>query len=570
MNKDAYGWCWSQKGRKPLGHMVAAFVCICFSVGMAKGEERSDTPNPSPQSEQLEPSRAETERLPWTTIKVREIRVTGSTVFSEMELAEVTRPYVARGELTAEDLDELRVALTRFYVDRGYVTSGAVLPAQTVTDGILTFEIIEGTLTRIEVDNNKWFREGYIRKRLARGAQTPVNIQSLQQRLLLLEQDPRIERLKVELRPEEERGKSYLYAQVHETFPFYVALTFDNYQSSTVGAERGLISLAHRNVTGHGDILSVTYGRSEGVSILLDAGYTLPLNAYDTTVGLRYRRDNSVLVERPFADLDIESESEVFSLTLWQPLYRTLTQEFAVLFEGERLQNQTRLLDDPFDFTAGSEDGETVDTALRLTLEWRNQTQTQVVAIRSRFSLGIDALGATINDAPDVPDGRFFAWLGQFQWLRRVNVFSVREAQLLFRLTVQLANDPLLPLEQMAVGGRFTVRGYHENQLVRDNGLTLSLESRIPLFRDKPWADVVELAPFFDFGHAYNTAQPTPDLKTIYSIGIGLRWALSFPKPVPWRSRFEIYWGHALVDVDNDGGGLQDKGIHLQFVLDTL
>ena len=127
-----------------------------------------------------------------------------------MELSEVTKPYVARGELTAEELDELRVALTRFYVDRGYVTSGAVLPPQTVTDGILTFEIIEGQLTRIEVDNNKWFREGYIRKRLARGAQTPVNIQSLQQRLLLLEQDPRIERLKVELRPDDERSVSHL------------------------------------------------------------------------------------------------------------------------------------------------------------------------------------------------------------------------------------------------------------------------------------------------------------------------------------------------------------------------
>ena len=53
-------------------HMVAAFVCICFSVGMAQGEERLDTPSPPLQSEQLEPSRSETGRLPQTTIKVRE------------------------------------------------------------------------------------------------------------------------------------------------------------------------------------------------------------------------------------------------------------------------------------------------------------------------------------------------------------------------------------------------------------------------------------------------------------------------------------------------------------------
>jgi len=31
-----------------------------------------------------------------------------------------------------------------------------------------------------------------------------------------------------------------------------------------------------------------------------------------------------------------------------------------------------------------------------------------------------------------------------------------------------------------------------------------------------------------------------------------------------------VYWGHALRDVPTPGGNLQDKGIHLQFVLATL
>jgi len=42
---------------------------------------------------------------------VREIRVTGSTVFSAEELAKVTAPYLNR-EVTSEDLEALRVALT--------------------------------------------------------------------------------------------------------------------------------------------------------------------------------------------------------------------------------------------------------------------------------------------------------------------------------------------------------------------------------------------------------------------------------------------------------------------------
>jgi hemolysin activation/secretion protein len=50
--------------------------------------------------------------LPQQRIFVREIKVTGSTVFSPQELAQVTTPYTNR-EVTAEDMEELRVAFTR-------------------------------------------------------------------------------------------------------------------------------------------------------------------------------------------------------------------------------------------------------------------------------------------------------------------------------------------------------------------------------------------------------------------------------------------------------------------------
>ena len=62
--------------------------------------------------------------------------------------------------------------LTLHYVNNGYVNSGAVIPDQTVADGVITFDIIEGELTRIDLEGNKWFRDGYIRKRLALGGKT--------------------------------------------------------------------------------------------------------------------------------------------------------------------------------------------------------------------------------------------------------------------------------------------------------------------------------------------------------------------------------------------------------------
>ena len=62
-----------------------------------------------------------------------------------------------------------------------------------VTFGVITVQIIEGSLARIDVEGHDWFRAGYLRDRIERGAQTPLRLEPLQERLQLLQQDPRIE-----------------------------------------------------------------------------------------------------------------------------------------------------------------------------------------------------------------------------------------------------------------------------------------------------------------------------------------------------------------------------------------
>jgi hemolysin activation/secretion protein len=521
---------------------------------LLQGPELPAVPLPPPE---------ERERLPVPRVFVRQMRVTGSTVFSEQDFAAVTAPYVNRS-VTSEDLEAVRLALTRVYLNKGYINSGAILPDQTVSGGVITFHILEGTLTEVTLEGQRWFREGYLRRRLTLEVGPPLNIGTIQERLQFLQQDDRIERLQAELSPGVRLGESALHVRVEERLPFLIALEFNNYQSATIGAERGLITVAHQNLTGHGDILSVTYGRSAGLDLQIDTSYSLPLNARDTTVSVRYQRNASSVIEEPFTALDITSRSEVYTVALRQPLWRTLSQELALALSGEYLQSETLLLDEPFAFSPGTQDGKAADTALRLALEWLDRTPSRVLAVRSRLSVGVDALGATINDQADVPDGRFLAWLGQFQYGRRL---GVQDIQLLLRLDVQLTTDPLLPLEQMAIGGRFSVRGYRENQLVRDNGLIASLESRIPLVRNTAWAEYVQVVPFVDFGWGWNRKVDTPDPTTLLSIGLGLRWGATWRVGIPLRTQAEVFWGYKLKDVQTEGGNLQDKGLHLQFVV---
>lgn len=495
---------------------------------------------------------------------ISEVHVEGSTVFSPEELRELTRPYVHR-DVTNEDLEELRRALTRLYIQHGYVTSGAVIPDQTIVDGRLRVHIIEGELSRIDIEGNRWFRDGYLRSQLRAAATKPVHTDPLQYRLHLLQMDPLVRRVNAELRPGVSPGESTLRVKVSENNPFTAHVGINNYLSPSVGAERWMFGVGHRNLLGRGDALQLSYGRSDGLDPQWDLFYSIPINARHTTLSGRYRKNDFSVVEEPFERLDIESESEIYELSLRHPLYRSLEQEFALALTGEHLHNETRMMGIPFAFTPGTEDGESTVTALRFSQEWVYRTQRQVLAARSRFSLGVDSLGATVWDIP-LPDGKFVSWLGQFQY---VHIFPPHDIQMIFKSDLQLANDPLLPLEQMAVGGRYSVRGYRENHFVRDQGFVASLELRIPLVRRVAWADYLQLAPFVDLGASRNRESPSPPPNTIYSAGLGLRWAMTIAKgSFEIKPQFELYWGVPLRDVDTgQRDDLQDKGIHFQFVV---
>ena len=237
-------------------------------------------------------------------------------------------------------------------------------------------------------------------------------------------------------------------------------------------------------------------------------------------------KGTNVVIEEPFKDLDIASNVDTYAVTLSHPVYRTPERTFSLGLSLELDRSKTFLLNTPFSFDPGAIDGKSNVTVIRLMQNWLDRSLNQVITARSTFSVGINAFGATVNDS--LPDGQFLTWLGQFQWASR---FGNRGYQALFRTDLQLANNWLLPLEKCAVGGASTVRGYRENLMVRDNCWITSLEFRLPVFRlpipglsQGPAEGLVQVAPFVDYGRAWNKSGPTLEPTSISSAGVGLRW----------------------------------------------
>lgn len=537
--------------------------------GPLKEEFQRPQPTPRPVLPPLPPVSPEEELpQPLGTVRVfvRDVRVLGNTVFSEAEITEATDPFKNRILLT-EDLERLRLALTLLYVNRGYLTSGAIIPDQDVVDGVVEVQVIEGKLERINVEGNRWFNSSYLRDRLSLGSRTPVLLAPLQEQLQLLQQDRRIERINAELRPGEQRGESVLNVRVADRNPFHASFEVNNYQTPLVGEIRGIGTLSHDNVTGRGDQLSVSYGHSRGGFPIIDVSYALPFNRYGTTFSPYYRRYDFKLVEQPFEPLNLNTNTEIIGMSLRHPIYRTVTDEVALTLVGEHLFTQSFIFGDtPFSLFPGFQNGAATVSALRFAQEWTHRTLDTVLALRSRFSIGVNVLGATINEEPNRPDGQFFSWLGQVQTIKQYGD-AFLGMQLLGRMDLQLANSPLFPLEQVSFGGRYTVRGYREVTILRDNVFIASLEPRFPLLRWKTGEPMVQFAPFVDVAHGWSLGENRPSAlqpstnfpNTLASIGAGLRWNI-LPQN---RAVFEVYWGHKLRHVPRIGSTAQDHGVHV-------
>lgn len=499
---------------------------------------------------------------PGELVYVRGFRFEGNTVFDDAELAAVTTPWSGR-EIASSELRAARDAVSRHYIDAGYVSSGAVLPDQELTDGVVLLRVVEGRLASVQVDGARWFRPSYFESRLQGAAGTPVRVQDLERRLEVFQQDDRLRRVSARLEPSEQRGESVLRLDVEEAFPLRLGLEWSNDVPPSLGEQAGRIDVELPGPLLVGDELSGDVRLSEGL-VDAEGGYGVPINRFDTQLEARVRWSDGEVVEDPFDELDSKSEVFTAGVGVLQPLWRTESDEVRAALLGEWRRSQTDLSGDGFGFpgSGANDDGQTTLSVLRLGGEWVRRARTRVFAARQLVSFGVPVFGAT-NNRSGTPDWNFTAFLTQLRWAERFP--RLLGVELVLRSDLQLATEPLVPMEQIGVGGISSVRGYRENQLVRDQAVTGSVEARVPVFRDDERGHIVQLAPFFDAGYGWSAADrdEKPDSKSLLGIGIGLRYRYR-----SWIGA-ELYWGDSLSDVvQPPDTTLQDDGIYFRVGVD--
>jgi len=495
---------------------------------------------------------------------VRSFTFTGSQVFSSEQLREVVKSWEGR-VLGTEDLLEVRQRLNVFFLQHGFVNSGVLIPDQEIENGVVEIRVVEGTLSGVEIRGTRGLDQDYVRSRILPEAGAVLNVNEMQERLQLLRQNPLIGRLQGELRPGSGLGESELDLLVEETAPLRVSVTIANDQSPSVGGEGAWLQVVDRNLSGRGDTLRIGAGATKG----LDDGrisYALPVSARDASVSIGYAQSRSIVVEPPFDGIDIESRTQTVSAALDVPVHRTAGERFDLGVQLEREENRTFLLGVPFSFFAGADDGRSVVSPLRLSQQYVRHESDEALALRSTISIGLPAFGATVHD--EGPDGRFVAWLAQLQWARR---FGDAGDELALRAELQLSSRPLLPVERFPIGGisiipdaagaggAGTVRGYRRNAIVRDNGVSASIDYTHPIWRWEEERGVLSASAFADYGAGWNKGVPTADPPYLASVGVGLRWSGG-------SLQAALYGALPLRNVERPHTDIQDLGVHFALV----
>ncbi len=490
---------------------------------------------------------------------LKDVRFSGNTVFKRDALLQVAEPYLNR-LVSANDLEELRIRISYMYIDQGYVNSGAVLPDQKISNGVVHYQIVEGQLTDILITGTGWLWPGYVSSRLNGNEEDILNIQDLQEKFQLLLTDPLIKRLTGELKPGDKPGDAVLDLLVDRETPYALSLAFDNYHPPSSGSYEGVLDGRLYNLTRLGDELFLHGEVTEGAWDV-SGMFAVPVSSRDTRLFLRFEKSSSSVIEESLKIIDIDSSFRSYEAGINHPLYRTLSSEFITGISLSWRRSKTWLLGETFPFSPGVEsDGTASTSVVRITGEYTDRSQTSVVALRSTFAIGVSLFNSTVHS--DEADSRFFAWIGQGRYGHK---FDDIDSKLLLRADIQLASDMLLPMERLAVGGVYSVRGYRENELVRDNGCALSMEFRYDLYGDPEDTNhlSMQLAPFLDGGTGWNDGM-FEDIEYLASGGLGLL--------LNWKGvHAECFLAYAFTDpVEKVDYDLQDSGIHFRLSWDLF
>ncbi|HTO56574.1 MAG TPA: ShlB/FhaC/HecB family hemolysin secretion/activation protein [Pseudomonadales bacterium] len=498
-------------------------------------QKRPTAPPKSDPSLKVERSRAAMSGAPETAFHVNSVRISGTTVFPDLELLPLV-DNIAGHDVTLADLERAAARISDFYHANGYPVARAYIPAQTIDRGSVEIAVLEGRYGALDVRNSSKLSESLVTSTLkAPSGDAVIETAPLDRDLLLLKDLSGVA-VDATLTPGERVGTSNLIVDIEPTQTFGGTLEADNYGNKYTGEARYGGSVTAANLTGRGDLATVRGLISEDTGLWYGrAAYLLPLTGGGLKLGLAASHTYYSLGQR-FSVLNADGDANIYSASLQYPLVRSTRANLSV----QSAFNYFDLEDDigasnsvnPRSIRAG-----TIGVSGDIQDDWFGGAINAASLAFSRGDLSLDNnIAEQIDRATAETQGYYSTLIYSALRLQRIT----DALQMYVGVQGQYANKNLDSSQKFVLGGPNAVRAYPQGVAVGDEGFlgTVELRYALPAYR---WFTHPQAIVFFDGGRV--SVNKDPFLPTSNDIDLkGAGVGLNVDMPYGFALRGSVAW----------------------------
>lgn len=430
-------------------------------------------------------------------IAINRLEFSPSGILTEDDLMAIRAAYEGK-RVHVEELLALIDAIDLLYVEKGFVAK-AILPEQTIEDGVVTIHLVEARYGRIILEGNQSTQDAFITARLDIQSGELIDIVHLDQSITYFNRTNDA-KLHAQLSPGEAFGTSDVIVLVQEPKreQFLIALSGGGRAQDAI--TRTFTWQIH-SLRGMRDAVTATVVDAPGTASG-SLSYNVPINSKGTRFGLTMSVSTVEILDEDGTGTGIKRESNQKSATLSHPFKVNPTSTTLISAEWQSRETNMFIEDVPLS-------GAT------------NQSVTLGHTVEGQMSGGMWSFSHGVRAGVSQVQG------GQPTRYHKYNVSAQRSWHTpsgtvwTVRGVVQHPIGGGVPDgEDFSLGGPTTVRGIYEGAVRADGGYSASIEHRRSAIQG------AEVFGFLDHGGvgAYGLPGLLPGQTTRTSFGIGAEW----------------------------------------------
>ncbi len=491
----------------------------------AQGQDANPSPAPAPQAEATNGNTA--------LVRIDSFQVKGNTLLETELIERLLNPFKGNNR-SYTDIQHALEALEGAYRSAGYSAVHVVTPEQDITDGTVTFQVMETVVGKVTLNGNQHYDKPNIRNALPSLAEgyTP-SARTLSENLRLANENP-TRQMDVVFSQGEEENTVDAEVNVHDSSPHKVFATLDNTGSSSTGMYRTGIGYQNNNLFNRDQAATFNYVTSpDHVSDVtqLSGSYRMPLYSLGDSIDLIAAHSDSNAGTSPIVGgflLTFSGKGNVYGVHYnhYIPRQGDYTSKIIAGLDYRSYFNNCQINGTAICGASGND-----LTIHPFSLTYGGTLAKPAFVADYSTSIVHNISGGAHGTISDFSAARAAGAQADYSILRfNGSLLGALSQDWQYRVAgnLQYTRDSLVTYEDIGLVGANAVRGFLEREVSNDKGAILNFELYTPELAPKLHIEngSFRLLGFIDRGQGWNVQLPGEPMvrNTVGSAGLGFRY----------------------------------------------